>query len=312
MPPRPTPRPTGSAFSTICAPGKETFSRRGRPGDASRPGLDPGKGSFRVSAEVLDVLAASLGTSFAPAVPEWGSVGASGDLAPLAHAAGTLGGEGEAFLGEERLPARVALERAGLRPLRLRGRDALALVNGTSLTAAAAALAVRAARASLGVALGLTGLLVESLGASSEFTSPELLNLSGHASAHAIAKRLAALLDGSTPRSGRPLQEVYTLRCVPQLVGAVEETLQHVERVVTAELNGVSDNPVFFPDTGQVIHGGNFFGSRSPLPQIRSTSPSPSWAISPSASSISSWTLAERRAFAVARPKPGAQSALAG
>ena len=221
-----------------------------------------GKGHSGVSAEVLDVLAAALGTRFAPAVPEWGSVGASGDLAPLAHAAGTLCGEGDAFLGEERLPARVALERAGLRPLRLRGRDALALVNGTSLTTAAAALAVGAARASLGIALELTGLLVESLGASSEFTSPELLSLSGHASAHATARRLAALLDGSTPRSGRPLQEVYTLRCVPQLVGAVEETLQHVERVVTSELNGVSDNPVFFPDTGQVIHGGNFFGQQ--------------------------------------------------
>ena len=221
-----------------------------------------GKGHSGVSAEVLDVVVASLRTPFAPAVPEWGSVGASGDLAPLAHAAGTLCGEGEAFLGEERLPARVALQRAGLQPLRLRGRDALALVNGTSLTAAAAALAVRAARASVGVALELTALLVESLGASSEFTSPDLLDLSGHASAHATATRLAALLDGSTPRSGRPLQESYTLRCVPQLVGAVEETLQHVERVVTAELNGVSDNPVFFPDTDQVIHGGNFFGQQ--------------------------------------------------
>src|SRR5262249_59923240 len=98
--------------------------------------------------------------------------------------------------------------------------------------------------------------------ASGEFTSPELLKLSGHASAHPPASRLATLLDGSTPRGGRPLQESYTIRCVPQLVGAVEETLQHVERVVTAELNGVSDNPVFFPDTGQVIHGGNFFGQQ--------------------------------------------------
>ena len=123
-----------------------------------------GKGHSGVSAEVLDLLVASLGTGFAPAVPEWGSVGASGDLAPLAYAAATLCGDGEAFLGEERLPARLALERAGLRPLRLRGRDALALVNGTSLTSAAAGLAVSSARASVGVALALTGLLVESLG----------------------------------------------------------------------------------------------------------------------------------------------------
>ena len=220
------------------------------------------KGHSGVSVEVLDALAASLGTAFAPAVPEWGSVGASGDLAPLAHAAGTLCGEGEAFLGEERLPARTALERAGLRPLRLQGRDALALVNGTSLTAAAAALAVTSARASLRVALELTGLLVESLGASGEFSTPELLRLSGHASAFSTATTLSALLEGSTARSGRPLQEAYSLRCVPQLAGAVEETVGHVEQVVVAELNGVSDNPVFLPEAGQVIHGGNFFGQQ--------------------------------------------------
>jgi hypothetical protein len=105
------------------------------------------KGHSGISPEVLDLLAASLGTSFAPAVPEWGSVGASGDLAPLAHAIGALCGEGEAFCDGERLPAPTALHRAGLRPLRLRGRDALALVNGTSLSAATAGLAVNSARA---------------------------------------------------------------------------------------------------------------------------------------------------------------------
>ena len=221
-----------------------------------------GKGHSGVHPDVIDVLAASLGTTFAPVVPEWGSVGASGDLAPLAHAVGALSGEGEAFLGEDRLPARVALERAGLRPLRLRGRDALGLVNGTSLTAAAAGLAVCSARASVRVALELTALLVESLGISSEFADSDLLRMSGHASAHATAVSLEALLRGSTVRSDRPLQEAYTVRCVPQLVGAVEATVHHAELVVTAELNGVSDNPVFFPASGKVVHGGNFFGQQ--------------------------------------------------
>jgi histidine ammonia-lyase len=220
------------------------------------------KGHSGVSAEVLDVLVAALGTTFAPVVPEWGSVGASGDLAPLAHAAGVLCGDGEAYLGEERMPARIALERAGLRPLRLQGRDALALVNGTSLTAAAASLAVSSARASIRVALELTGLLVESLGAATEFTEPELLRLSGHPSAQATATTLHSLLRGATTLSGRPLQEAYTVRCAPQLVGAVEETVSHVEQVVTSELNGVSDNPVFFPEAGKVVHGGNFFGQQ--------------------------------------------------
>ncbi len=271
------------------------------------------KGHSGISPEVLDLLAASLGTSFAPAVPEWGSVGASGDLAPLAHAIGALCGEGEAFCDGERLPAPTALHRAGLRPLRLRGRDALALVNGTSLSAAAAGLAVNSARASVELALELTGLLVELLGASSEFTSPELLRLSGHASAHATARTLSALLSGSTAGTGRPLQEAYTLRCVPQLVGAVEETVGHVERVVTAELNGVSDNPVFFPDKGQVVHGGNFFGQ-----QVAFASDSLNLALTQLAN------LAERQLDLLMDPnrnggrspmlsaQPGAQSGLAG
>jgi histidine ammonia-lyase len=220
------------------------------------------QGHSGVSIEVLDGLSAALAIPWAPAVPEWGSVGASGDLAPLSHAAGALCGEGEAFLGNERLPADVALKRGGLQPLRLRGRDALGLVNGTSLTAAAAALAVSSARRATSVALELTGLLAETLGAGGEFASPALLALSGHPAGHRVALRLEALLRGSTLREGRPLQEAYSLRCVPQLVGAVQETVEHADSVVTADLNGVSDNPVFFPDEGTVIHGGNFFGQQ--------------------------------------------------
>jgi histidine ammonia-lyase len=144
----------------------------------------------------------------------------------------------------------------------MRGRDTLALVNGTSLSAAAAGLAVCGARSAIEVALKLSALLVEILGSGTEFTTPKLLALSGHPAAEAVAVRLAALLVGSSPTPGRPLQEVYSVRCVPQLVGAVEETVSHAERVVTAELNGVSDNPVFFPETGDVVHGGNFFGQQ--------------------------------------------------
>lgn len=221
-----------------------------------------GKGHSGAHLDVLETLAASLGTTFAPVVPEWGSVGSSGDLAPLAHAAGALCGDGEAFLGTERLPASVALERAGLRPLYLRGRDALALVNGTSLSAAASALAVCSARASIRVALELSALLVESVGASAEFTDPDLLKASGHQAALSTTETLRTLLDGASVRNAPALQEPYTLRCVPQLVGAVEATVQHVERVVIAELNGVSDNPVFFPDSEKVVHGGNFFGQQ--------------------------------------------------
>ncbi|MBU8895215.1 aromatic amino acid lyase [Corallococcus sp. H22C18031201] len=220
------------------------------------------QGHSGVSLPVIDDLCAALATPFAPAVPEWGSVGASGDLTPLAHAAGALRGEGEAFWGEERVQAAVALERAGLRRLVLQGRDALGLVNGTSLTAAAAGLAVHSARRAVSLALNLTGLLAESLGAADTFTSPELLEASGHRSAHDVAVRLRERMRGATVKDGRPLQEAYSLRCVPQLVGAVEESLRHVEQVVESDLNGVSDNPLFFPEQGKVIHGGNFFGQQ--------------------------------------------------
>ena len=220
------------------------------------------QGHSGVSLQVVDDLCAALATPFAPAVPEWGSVGASGDLTPLAHAVGSLRGEGEAFWGHERVQAAAALERAGLRRMTLEGRDALGLVNGTSLTAAAAALAVRSARRAVTAAVDLAGLLVESLGAGDAFTTPELLGALGHASSHAVAVRLQQRLKGATARSDRPLQEAYSIRCTPQLVGAVEETLRHVEQVVTADLNGVSDNPLFFPEQGKVIHGGNFFGQQ--------------------------------------------------
>jgi histidine ammonia-lyase len=220
------------------------------------------QGHSGVSIEVMDALSAVLAVPFAPAVPEWGSVGASGDLAPLAHAAGALCGEGEAFLGNERLAAEVALQRVGVRPLRLQGRDALGLVNGTALTAAAAALAVTSARRAVSLALELTALMVETLGADVGFASPALLALSGHPGGHRVALRLETLLHGAKTRGARALQEPYSIRCVPQLVGAVEETVEHAEQVITADLNGVSDNPVFFPDAGTVVHGGNFFGQQ--------------------------------------------------
>ncbi|MBF5042720.1 aromatic amino acid lyase [Aggregicoccus sp. 17bor-14] len=220
------------------------------------------QGHSGVSVQVLEDLCAALATPFAPAVPEWGSVGASGDLTPLAHAVGALRGEGEAFYGRERMHAAAALERAGLRRLALQGRDALGLVNGTSLTAAAGALAVCSARRAVSAAIDLTALLVETLGAGDGFAAPALLAASGHRPALAVALRLRERLQGARVRSGRPLQEAYSLRCTPQLVGAVEQTLQHAERVVTADLNGVSDNPLFFPEQGEVIHGGNFFGQQ--------------------------------------------------
>ncbi|PSL55923.1 histidine ammonia-lyase/tyrosine ammonia-lyase [Saccharothrix carnea] len=218
------------------------------------------QGVSGVSAHVVDGLAAMFATTFVPAIPRYGSVGASGDLIPLAYATQALRGRGHAYVDGERMPADEALRRAGLTPLTLDGRDALALVNGTSVTTAATALALASVRASHRAVQDLTCLLVDLLGADPAFLDPRLISAYGHPGAITVADRMRATLVGTVPSGGRALQEPYSLRCSPQLLGAAEDALRYVDGVVTADLGGVSDNPLFFPDDDLVAHGGNFFG----------------------------------------------------
>ncbi|ANZ40978.1 histidine ammonia-lyase [Lentzea guizhouensis] len=218
------------------------------------------QGISGVSAHVVDGLAAMFGTSFTPAMPRYGSVGASGDLIPLAYAAQALRGRGFAYLDGARLPAMDALAAAGLTPLELDGRDALALVNGTSVTTAALSLALSSVRASHRAAQDLTCLLADVLGAAPGFVEPRLVSAYGHRGARVVADRMRARLDGTRPSGDRPLQEPYSIRCTPQLLGACEDALRYVDDVVSADLAGVSDNPLFFAEDDVVAHGGNFFG----------------------------------------------------
>lgn len=218
------------------------------------------RGRSGVSPPVVDGLAAMLGTGLAPAVPRYGSVGASGDLIPLAYAAQALRGRGHAWLGGERLPAAEALRRSGLSPLELDGRDALALVNGTSLTSAATTLALLATRRAHRAAADLTCLLADVLGCDPGFLDSRLLAAYGHAGAEQVGARMRAQLAGAVPSGQRPLQEPYSLRCSPQLLGAAEDALRYVDGVVGADLGSISDNPLFFAEDDLVAHGGNFFG----------------------------------------------------
>ncbi|GGK80339.1 aromatic amino acid ammonia-lyase [Mangrovihabitans endophyticus] len=220
------------------------------------------QGVSGVSAPVVDALVAMLGTSFAPAMPRLGSVGASGDLIPLGAAAQALRGRGHAYVDGVRMPAADALTKAGLDPLRLDGRDALALVNGTSLTTAALALAARRVRTAHRVVQLLTCLLADLLGCDPQFLDERLIARFRHDGAVHVAGVMRAALSGATPSGTRPLQEPYSIRCAPQLLGAAEDALRHVDGVVAADLGAVSDNPLFFPraDAGDVVHGGNFFG----------------------------------------------------
>jgi histidine ammonia-lyase len=217
-------------------------------------------GRSGVSVSIIDALCAMLATDFAPAVPRIGSVGASGDLVPLAHATQALRGIGFAYVGKARMPADEALRTTGLTPLELDGRDALGLVNGTSLTAAAAGLAVISIQRSLIVAQMLSAVMADVLGCAPGYLSAHLMTAFGHKHSGEVAARMRSLLAGTTPSGNRALQEPYSIRCVPQLLGAAAASIEHVSSVVTADLNGVSDNPLFFPEHGEVVHGGNFFG----------------------------------------------------
>ncbi len=221
------------------------------------------RGLSGLSPSALEALRAALATDFTPVVPTLGSVGASGDLIPMAYIAQSLRGVGEAWVGGLRLPAAQALDAAGLSSLAFTGRDALSMVNGTSVTSAAGGLAVLSLGRSYRAGLALTALLADLLGARPAFLEPSLLAAFGHPETVAAGAQLRAWLDGGAPYGHRPLQEPYSLRCVPQLMGAVRSGLDWAEGVVGRDLNGVSDNPLFFPDEDLVGHGGNFFGQPS-------------------------------------------------
>lgn len=218
------------------------------------------KGRSGVTPSVVDTLGAVLRTTFTPAVPTYGSVGASGDLVPLAYVAQALRGVGHAYVDGRRMPAAEALRTAGLTRIELDGRDALALVNGTSLTAATTGLAWLSIGRSLGAATALTALLADLLGSTTAFLEPLLLTAFGHASAAVVGARMSAMLDGTRPTGLRPLQEPYSIRCTPQLLGAATSAHTYAGTVVHDDLNGVSDNPLFFAEDEVVAHGGNFFG----------------------------------------------------
>jgi len=218
------------------------------------------QGASGVSPHVIDALAAMLATTFVPAMPRFGSVGASGDLIPLGAAAQALRGRGYAYVDGVRMPAAEALRRAGLSVLPLDGRDALALVNGTSLTTAAVSLALDSVRASHKVLQLLSCLLADLLGCDPQFLDPRLIAAYHHRGAIEVAAFMRGTLAGVTPSGTRALQEPYSIRCTPQLLGAAEDALRYVDGVVEADLASVSDNPLFFPGDDLVVHGGNFFG----------------------------------------------------
>jgi histidine ammonia-lyase/tyrosine ammonia-lyase len=219
-----------------------------------------------------DAYARLLASGLVPAVPTVGSLGASGDLTPLAHIARVLVGEGRVVLHDGScVAASEALAQAGLPVATLRGRDALALVNGTAYMTAYGALAVARARRLVARAEALTGWIYRLLGCSLQPLDARLHAPRGHAgqAASARAIREAATEGGYGRNEARPLQEVYSIRCAPQVLGACREQIDYAARVIATELNGVTDNPMIVQaENGaapEALHGGNFQGQQVAL-----------------------------------------------
>jgi len=219
------------------------------------------QGLSGISPETVAWLEGAVEEDLVPVVPSMGSVGASGDLIPMAHAVAAFCGEGEVWLKGERMPAAEALDRLGWQPIPLEGRDSLALVNGTPLMSAAGCVALERARVRLSAASALTALLFDLLGCHDQPIRTKLHEASGHDTHVRAAKAIHHFATGiDKDGRGRPLQESYSLRCAPQVIGAALTAWEQANEVVTREINGVTDNPIFDADGDQVIHGGNFFG----------------------------------------------------
>jgi histidine ammonia-lyase len=221
-------------------------------------------GHSGVKLETLDLIVAMLERGVTPVVPCQGSVGASGDLAPLAHMTLTLIGEGEAFHRGERLPSAIALERAGLAPVALGAKEGLALINGTQVMTAVAALGIlRAER--LAAAADLIGAMsLEAYLGTERVFDRRLNDLRPHPGQERVASNLRALLAGSQIVQSHAecdrVQDPYSFRCIPVVHGAVRDSAAHVRRVTEIEANSVTDNPLVFPDDEEFISGGNFHG----------------------------------------------------
>ncbi|MGQ9601118.1 MAG: histidine ammonia-lyase [Candidatus Bipolaricaulia bacterium] len=219
------------------------------------------KGHSGVRPEIIDYLITLLNRRVYPLIPKKGSVGASGDLAPLAHLALLLIGEGEAKLEGKLLPGREVLRRLGLKPLALEPKEGLALINGTQVSLAVGFLAFVRAERLLEEASFLSAMALEAYGGKSEPYDERLHRARPHPGQLAVASRIREILRGSRlVDRNTNVQDPYSLRCVPQVLGAAHDALGFVRERLEIEMNSATDNPLIFPETGEVLSGGNFHG----------------------------------------------------
>ena len=221
-----------------------------------------GRGFSGVSPHLVDALLKLLNSACYPCIPCQGSVGASGDLAPLAHMSAVLLGEGEAFHDGRRVPAREALALAGLQPLTLGPKEGLSLLNGTQVSTALALDGLFGAERALGAAVVTGALAVEAARGSRLPFDARIHTMHGHAAQVDVARAYRSLLNHSqieeSHRNCRKVQDPYSLRCQPQVMGACLQQIRHAQRTLLVEANGVSDNPLVFAGDGDIVPGGNF------------------------------------------------------
>ncbi len=221
------------------------------------------QGASGVRPATVALLEAMLAHGLTPVVPAQGSVGASGDLAPLAHMTAAMLGVGEIDIDGVRLPAGVALEHAGLAPLALGPKEGLALLNGTQFSTAYALAGLFQAERLYRSAL-VTGIVATEAAKGSDAPfDPRIHALRGHRGQIDTADALRRMMEGSAIRASHReddvrVQDPYCLRCQPQVMGAVLDLLRQAAATLVVEANGVSDNPLIFPDTDEALSGGNF------------------------------------------------------
>lgn len=219
------------------------------------------RGYSGVRLKLLERLVDLLNEGVVPYVPSKGSVGASGDLIPLAHTASILIGEGKAYYEGELLSGEEALGRAGIQPVELREKEGLALINGTQVMTAVAAISAAEARRLVRLADLIAGLTTYMVGGNFSQYDSRIYELRPYEGQKEVADNLRTLL-GYEPSEYQPknVQDPYSIRCIPQVHGGVRSALSHALDVIKTEINSVTDNPLVFDGSDSVISGGNFHG----------------------------------------------------
>ncbi len=225
--------------------------------------LSLGRGASGVSWQTIAIIEAMLGKGVTPVIPSQGSVGASGDLAPLAHMAAAMIGAGEAWFEGQRLPAVQALSKAGLTPITLGPKEGLGLINGTQFSTACALAGLFAVKRTVLQGVVSAALTTDAVMASTAPLLAEIHALRGHQGQIRIARGMRELLEGSQIRESHRsddtrVQDPYCIRCQPQVAGAALDLLDFAGRTLEVEANAVSDNPLVLVETGQIVSGGNF------------------------------------------------------